>query len=142
MKIARQYYWGSPCVQLCSRKGIHADLDVNTRRPGMSLWMGTNVLGGPHRRRDFSFCLDVNAPLGEPHRLELNLLGYHIGIGLWPGHGYAQTWDRKRSEWVLRDSLLVIHPLDHRQRWDAAHPDESTRRAAWLRATGGRWGGG
>jgi hypothetical protein len=140
MKIARQYYWGSPCFQLRSRKGVHADLDVNTRRPGMSLWMGTNVLSGPHRRWDFSFCLDVNAPLGEPHRLELNVAGCHVTLGLWPGQG-SQTWDWKRSEWTHEWGWLSVYPLDHRQRWDAAHPDETTKRAARLRASGGRWGG-
>lgn len=143
MKITKQDYFGSPCIQLRSGKGVHADLDLNTRKPGLSLWMGTKVLGAAHRRFDASFILDVNAPLSEgSNRLELNVLGYHIGVGLWPGNGYVQTWDWKRSEWVMRDTLLSIHPLDHRERWDAAHPDDASRRAAWLRATDGRWGGG
>lgn len=102
--------------------------------------MGTNNLGSAHRRWDFSFCLDANAPLGEPHRLELNFLNYHVTIGLWPGNG-VQTWDWKRSEWTHEWSWFSVHPLDHRQRWDAAHPDEDSKRAARLRASGGRWGG-
>lgn len=144
MKITKGDYVGSPCIQVHLKDGVHLDLDWNTRKLGWSLWFGSRALGRrndpPRRWHDFTVCLDVRAPLGEPNRLEFSFLNYFVTVGLSPGMG-VQKWDWRKSEWTYDWAWFTVHPLDHRERWLAAHPGEASQRAAHRRATGGRWAG-
>lgn len=113
MKITRNDYFGSPCFKLKIRGKTYADLDWNTRRPGLSLWAGTKDMGLDRRRWwDLSFCLEVNAPLGEPHRLYLNAgRKFHAIVGLWPGNGcYRYRYHQDEAgEWVRNDRPAPLH---------------------------------
>lgn len=106
MRFTRGTYTGSPCWQFISKAGrvvVHADW--NTRPPyGTSLSIyGASLSMTP------GFLLDLNAPLGEPNRLYLQLGRWRVTFGLLSvrdldGHGdwlhpHIDGIDRYRYHW-------------------------------------------
>ena len=124
MKFTRSTYpdypngSGDPCWNLSGR-WLWIDVDWNPRFP-FGACFGAS-LGPQDSPRPYSFCLDVNAPLGEPNRLYLNGRRWYAILGLWPGHGCDRykyhrtadgTWERGARPAPLHWGWLTV---DRRQ---------------------------
>lgn len=110
-----------------------------------------------YRSPCWGFTLDVQSADDAPNRLHLMGRRYMAIIGL-PGRervftetgrlGLAvigewkrgrlrimrsQAWDWRADEWAGRWKVLAVHPADHRERWERAHPAQAAQNAARLR---------
>lgn len=118
MKHEERDYFGARC-RTVSTKWVWVDLDTRRGRFGFCLGGSFGrartiydecVVGGSYELRGPSWCLDVRAPLGEPHRLYLtNWLGLSAVIGLWPGHG-SQGWSWRRNRPTSNWHWVVVRP--------------------------------
>lgn len=122
MELTSGDYFGARCIQVEADR-FSVDADVRRGRLGFSLGVTLGRRGQAGRRYGRSMCLDVNAPMGEPHRLYLNGRKLHVAIGLWPGQG-TQGWSWRRSEATRTWHWITVRPADWADRWARAHPAE------------------
>jgi hypothetical protein len=108
MKIKFGSYCDSPCWQVKAR-WLDADVDWNLRWPfGTSMGIHLGHPGAP------GFLLDLNAPLGEPNRLYVNLGRWHVTIGLiswWTFHSTGREGRMVHGEHRrCRPRLVTMSP--------------------------------
>lgn len=106
MKFTRGDYFGVPCWQL-KADGWSADVDWTTwLRIPIGFSAGTHSTERRGKFPAWSWCLDLNAPFGEPCRLYLHRWGWWATLSLWPGHGIHRYRAHKNEEGKWMDDAV------------------------------------
>lgn len=140
MKFKRSRYpdipgheqYSSPCWKLTGR-WIWADIDWNMRFPfgaSIGVSVGRNPKPG---NRSLGFCLDINAPIGEPNRLYLTgpRRDWMIGLITWwtfRETGRHETTHNGRVITQIEGEDVRCRPrLERGQAWDWKRSEGSDR---------------
>ena len=124
---------GDPCWRLKGR-WLDIDADWNTRFPfgaSLSFRIGPQPPPGAVNRTP-GFLLDLNAPLGEPNRLYLHLVRWHVTLGLPSVRDFRET-----GREVTAGGKRVIHG-EHYSNWRHPHLD-GLDRYRYHQDEAGRW---